>query len=386
MFLTLITFLIILSILVFAHELGHFFVARKFGVRAEEFGFGFPPRLGGIYRDANGKWKFVRGNKQVKDASDTIYSVNWIPLGGFVKLGEDDVADDNPNHFNNKPVWQRASILSAGVTMNVILAAILIIIGMTIGLPQTLEGVSKKASVFERKIQIIHIENDSPAERAGLEVGDELLEVGGQALVDYDMLQSITNKNTGKEISYSIARGEEKKEFKITPVLMEKIGKGGIGIGVAETGIVKYPWYLAIWEGTKTTLFLAWAIIVAFYELFKGMIMGDGVSADVAGPVGIAVMTGRVVDMGFIYILQFTALLSINLAIINFLPIPALDGGRVVFLIIEKIKRSPVKKELEVAIHNISFMFLMFLVLFVTIMDVMKFRDKFERIWEKIIG
>lgn len=386
MFLTLITFLIILSVLVFAHELGHFFVARKFGVKAEEFGIGFSPRLGGVYRDTNGKWKFVRGNKQVKDASDTIYSVNWIPLGGFVKLGEDDVADDNPDHFNNKPVWQRASILSAGVAMNVVTAAILIIIGMTIGLPQTLEGVSKEASVSERKIQIIQIEKDSPAERAGLEIGDELLEVGGQALVDYDMLQSVTDRNTDKEISYSIVRGEEKKEFKIIPVLMEKTGKGGIGIGVAETGIVKYPWYLAIWEGTKTTLFLAWAIIVAFYELFKGMIMGNGVSADVAGPVGIAVMTGRVVDMGFIYILQFTALLSVNLAIINFLPIPALDGGRVVFLIIEKIKKSPVKKELEAAIHYISFMLLMFLVLFVTIMDVMKFRDKFERIWEKIIG
>ena len=125
---------------------------------------------------------------------------------------------------------------------------------------------------------------------------------------------------------------------------------------------------------------------MAFYELIKGLVMGRGVAVDVAGPVGIAALTGQVAHMGFIYILQFTALLSINLAIINFLPIPALDGGRVLFLIIEKIKGSPVKRELETAIHNIGFALLMLLVLVVTFRDVARFGDSFKALWERIVG
>ena len=125
---------------------------------------------------------------------------------------------------------------------------------------------------------------------------------------------------------------------------------------------------------------------MAFYELIKGLIMGRGVAIDVAGPIGIAALTGQVAQMGLIYILQFTALLSINLAIINFFPFPALDGGRVLFLIIEKIKGSPVKRELEAAIHNIGFALLMLLVLVVTFRDVARFGDKFKMLWERIIG
>ena len=150
--------------------------------------------------------------------------------------------------------------------------------------------------------------------------------------------------------------------------------------------MVKYPWHLAIAEGIKTTIVLTWLIMVAFYELIKGLFVGQGVSADLAGPVGIAVITGQVARMGFVYILQFTALLSINLAIINFLPIPALDGGRVLFLIIEKFKGSPVKKEIETAIHNIGFSLLMLLVLIVTFRDVARFGDKFKALWERFIG
>lgn len=167
---------------------------------------------------------------------------------------------------------------------------------------------------------------------------------------------------------------------------MAETGKGGIGVAISEVGMVKYPWYYAIWEGFKTTFMMVWAILVAFYELFKGLILGHGVSADVAGPVGIAVLTGQVARMGVIYIMQFTAMLSINLAIINFLPLPALDGGRVLFLIIEKIKGRPVKRELEAAIHNIGFMLLMVLVLLITFRDVMKFGDKFRMLFDRIFG
>ena len=132
MLLTIITFILVLSLLVFVHELGHFWVARKFGLKPKEFGFGFPPRLWGIYKDQDGKWRQVKGRGEVKEAVDTVYSINWVPIGGFVNIGEDDDSGGDPNHFTNRPIWQRASILSAGVSMNVVLAAILIIIGLMI--------------------------------------------------------------------------------------------------------------------------------------------------------------------------------------------------------------------------------------------------------------
>jgi len=153
----------------------------------------------------------------------------------------------------------------------------------------------------------------------------------------------------------------------------EETGRGGVGIGIVETGIVRYPWYLAIWEGITATLFLTWAIIVAFYELIKGLIIGQGVSVDIGGPVRIAQITGDAARMGLSYIINFAAFLSINLAIINFLPIPALDGGRVLFLMIEKIKGSPIKRETEATIHNIGFVLLMILIVLVTYKDIARF-------------
>src|SRR3989344_3535023 len=139
--LTIIIFILILSLLVFVHEVGHFVVARKFGVKAEEFGLGFPPRGFGFYKNTEGKWKFVFGSKEVRDAADTVYSVNLIPLGGFVKIKGENGDSDDPDSFMNKKIWQRASILAAGVTMNMVLAAALLSVGFMIGLPQALDGV-----------------------------------------------------------------------------------------------------------------------------------------------------------------------------------------------------------------------------------------------------
>ncbi len=376
--------MIVLSVLVIAHEFGHFWTARKFGLKPEEFGIGFPPRAFGIYKNKDGKWVKVMGGKKVEDASDTIYSINWFPLGGFVKLGEDEEGGDDPNHFQNKKIWQRMIMISAGVIMNIILAAILISAGLMFGLPQALDNIDARAQVFDKKIQIVEVLGESPAKEAGLKMGDVVVSINGNELTNYENLQKFNADNINQELKYKIKRGQEEFEKTITPITIEETGKGGIGIGIIETGIVKYPWYLAIWEGIKTTIFLTWAIIVAFYELIKGLIVGQGISADVAGPVGIAVLTGQVARMGFVYVLQFTALLSINLAIINFLPFPALDGGRVLFLIIEKIKGSPVKREVEAVIHNIGFALLMILVLIVTFKDVAKFGDSFRMLWEKI--
>jgi len=148
--------------------------------------------------------------------------------------------------------------------------------------------------------------------------------------------------------------------------------------------LVRYPWYLAIWKGSETAIVLLWMIVTAFYELIKSLFSGHGVSADVAGPVGIATMTGQYARMGFVYLLQFVGLLSLNLAVINFLPLPALDGGRIIFLLIEKIKGSPVKREVEGAIHNIGFIALILLILVITVKDVSRLTGPLVALWQRI--
>jgi regulator of sigma E protease len=216
--------------------------------------------------------------------------------------------------------------------------------------------------------------------------GDTIISINNQPFDSYVQIQNYVDENKGKALTYQIKRGVEDLSLIIVPELMNDTGKGGIGIALAETGLVKYPWYSAIWIGIKQTVFLTWFTLVAFYELIKGLILGQGVSVDVSGPLGIAKLTGQVARLGFSHVLQFAAMLSINLAIINFLPIPALDGGRVLFLIIEKIKGRPVKKELEGVIHNIGFILLMLLVLVVTFRDVLKFGGKFAGLWGKFMG
>lgn len=370
-FITILIFLAVLSVLVFAHEFGHFWVARKLGVKAEEFGFGFPPRIAGFYKTEQGKWKIVKGNKEVNDAGDTIYSVNLIPLGGFVKIkGEDGTEQEDPDSFANKKIWKRASILSAGVIMNVVLAMVLFGFGFMIGLPQAVEGVGDRAQVSNEHIQVAQVLPDSPAEEADLKTGDVILGVNGEQFDRAGELEKFTRGKKGEELSYKIKRGDEVMTKEVTPAQLEKVDGVGIGVSIVTTGLVKYPWYIAIWEGVKTALWMVWAIIIALAGLIKSLIVGESVGAEVGGPVRIASLTGQFAEMGFVYLLQFTSLLSINLAIINFLPIPALDGGRVLFLLVEKIKGSPVKKEVEAAIHNAGFILLMLLILLITFNDI----------------
>ena len=383
MFLTIFTFIAVLSVIVFAHELGHFWTAKKFGLIPEEFGFGLPPRVMGWYKNKEGKWCTVKGSKTPTDAADTIYSLNWLPMGGFVKLGEDDgVVDSSKNHFHNKPIWQRAVILLAGVTMNIILAAGLISFGFMVGMPQALGDLPASAKVSEQKVQVVEVLPDSPAAGAGLKIGDIVLRAGDVMVVGQGDLEAFNAANIGNEITYIIKRGNKEMTFNIAPVLIEETNAGGIGVGILETGLVRLPIHRAIWEGISYTFSLTWLIIVAFGQLFAKLFTSGSVSADVAGPVGIAVLTGQVARMGFVYIIQFAAMLSINLAIINALPFPALDGGRVLFLLIEKIKGSPVKKEVEGTIHYIGFALLMLLVLVVTFKDI----DHYTGFFKSIVG
>lgn len=374
MLLTIIIFLLVLGLLVLVHEAGHFFASRRFGVKAEEFGFGFPPRMFGFYKKVNGKWKLVWGDKTVdpSDVPGTVYSLNWIPLGGFVKIKGENGETKEKDSFASKPAWQRAIMLSAGVIMNIILAWLIITIGLMLGLPQVLDNLPKDAKITGHQIQVVDVIAESPASKADFKIGDFIEDINDQKFTTYKEVQDFVDKNNGQVLTYTIKRGQTMIDKQVTPTTMKETNRGGIGIGIAEIGLVRYPFFTAIAKGFTTTFGLLWMIVVGLFSLLARMFTGHNVSAEVSGPVGIATLTGQMVDMGWVYLMQFVALLSLNLAVINILPIPALDGGRLVFLLIEKVRGKPVKQTTEAMIHNIFFILLLALIIFVTYKDVLK--------------
>ncbi|KKQ40802.1 MAG: Membrane-associated zinc metalloprotease [Candidatus Magasanikbacteria bacterium GW2011_GWA2_37_8] len=378
---TLITFIIVLALLVFSHEFGHFIVARKNGIKVEEFGFGFPPRLFGVqYKPEQKKFIWIFGNRDLTEeekADDTVYSFNLVPLGGFVKIkGEDGEAPLAPDSFGSKPAWRRASVLAAGVAMNIILAAVLLSVGFIIGMPQVVDD-GAVVAVRDRHLTIIQVLPDTPAKVAGLESGDKIIQIGELNNPEVTAMQDYINSNKDQTLSITVKRGEEEIKKEIKPVIYPDTGKAGIGVAIATVGLVKYPWYQAIYEGIKATGWYLKEIIVAFYGLISALVVGKGVSSAVSGPVGIATMTGEVARLGWSYLLQFTAMLSLNLAVLNILPIPALDGGRLLFLVIGKIRRRPISTKVEQVIHSVGFMLLMLLVVIITVKDLRVFEGAF---------
>lgn len=384
MFFTIIIFLVVLSVLVFVHELGHFMTARRFGVRADEFGFGFPPRAFGFYRNRAGKWVKVVGREtyenlelstneaKIPAPGSTIYSVNWLPIGGFVKIkGENGEEEKDQDSFGSKPIWQRTLILSAGVLMNVVLAWFLFSVGYMIGMPQSTADLSSKAKINDASVAILEVAPGSAAASAGLMAGDYILAVNGEAVALEQDVQDLVGESANEEISLRIIREGQEQEIAVTPGESEA-GRGVIGVSIMAAGTVSYPFFSAIWEGAKTTGWLLKEIILAFVDLIKSLFGGPSVAGDFAGPIGIASITGQAARLGFAHLLQFTALLSLNLAVINILPFPALDGGRILFLIIEKAKGRPVRRDIEAILHNIGFILLIALIIFVTYKDIIK--------------
>jgi len=355
--LTAIVFIIILAVLVFVHELGHFLVAKKFGIKVEEFGFGFPPRIWGIKRGG------------------TIYSINWIPFGGFVKIfGEDGGDRADKQSFVSKKIWQRASVLLAGATMNVILAVFLLSLGFMTGLPWAVED---SENIVGAKVQITQVALSSPSESAGIKTGDIVLEASSQVeklnnlekVIDF---QNFIDRSKGKEVLVNLKRGQSVLTFKLVPRENPPVGEGAMGVGQARVSQISFPWYRAIWEGLMTTFSLIWLTLSSLGLLLWQLFSHGQVAGEVTGPVGIYSITGQAAQMGFVYILQLAALLSINLAVINAFPFPALDGGRVLFLLIEKIKGSPISERVERTIHSAGFVFLILLMVVVAFKDIVK--------------
>lgn len=372
MFTTILIFIIILGLLVFVHELGHFLVAKRSGMKVEEFGFGFPPRVAGIQK-VKGKFSFVLGHGQPKDPNATVYSINWIPLGGFVKIvGENNEAVDDPQSFVNKPFWPRLLTLIAGVLMNVLLAWVLISAGFMRGLPVAVdEGtvLHHGGTLRNSQIAVVEVNPDGPAAKANIRPNDIIVSIDDVSITSVEQVQSYIKSKQGTQISFHIMRGSEKLSLPVTPLLNPPQGSGPTGISLSAVGLLRYPWYWALWEGAKGVLTQIWGILSGLYTVFA---TGAGLKS-LGGPAKIAQLTGQVAELGFVYLIQFTAFLSLNLAILNVIPFPALDGGRVLFLLIEKIRGKRNNQHIEQIANTAGFLLLLLLMVFVTANDIRGF-------------
>jgi len=383
--LTLVIFIAVLAVLVLSHEIGHFISARKSGMKVYEFGFGFPPRVFGWYKDPlTKKIRFVGSKHEVKECPATLYSLNWLPLGGFVSIKGEDGQDTSPDSFQMKGFWPKAITIVSGVVMNIVLAGILFGFGYFFGLPQITEELPSSARVENQRVEILQVIAGKPAESAGLQEGDAIVKVGAIEKPHLKEMQDYINNHHEENISISIKRGEQIITKDIKPIVYPDTGRAGIGVAIAELGTVSYPWYLAFYYGFKNAFWMFGNIAMAFYDFIKGLFVGTSSAGEVAGPVGIAIMTGKIAKLGFIYLLQFTALLSLNLAFINILPIPALDGGRLLFLILNKINKRLAPAKFEQIAHSIGFTLLMILILAITIKDLTVFRGFFTNLVNKI--
>lgn len=364
-------FFIILSILILSHELGHFLAAKFTNTKVEEFGFGFPPKI----------FRFKKG--------ETTYSLNLFPVGGFVKiLGEDgtekkeleDAAflDDKNRSFSFKPTYVKILILSAGVLFNLLLAWILLSFSFASG---SLEQISDNdVSYSSPQVIITEILENSPAEKIGLKPGDIITRLALPARHGLDVsrtidAQNFIKENRGKEIEITVKK--ENGAVLSLKVDLQNIEpeKGALGVAMARVAVFKPPFYLAVIYGLKDTLSLTAAIAVAMFYFFAGLFTGHGIE-QVAGPIGIFNIVSGASRLGISYLARLAAVLSINLAIINFFPFPALDGGRVFMVLIEKIKGTPIKQKYANALNTVGFIILIILMIFITYNDVFKIIKK----------
>ncbi len=360
---SIIIFLIILLVLVISHEFGHFIVAKKAGIRVDEFAFGFKPRLFSIKK------------------GETRYSFNLLPIGGYVSIyGENPDEEsingpDKDRSFVNKPKYIQALVMIAGVVMNFLVAWLLISVGFMTGLPSSVDNAPAGSNIENVMVTVTSVIPGSPAEKAGIKVRDRIQ--GLSSGVDtseapsFESVQYFIRQHPQDEINFSVLRGDEIKEVKMTPIQNES-NSAIVGISMDRIGTLKLPVHEAIWSGLKLSLNLTKATFMGFYHLIHDAIVGKGDFNSISGPVGIVGIVGDAASFGFVYLLSFTALISINLAVINLIPFPALDGGRLLFLLIEKIKGSRIKPQVANMINLVGFGLLMLLMLVVTYHDIVK--------------
>ena len=363
MFLTiLIAFFSIIALFII-HEFGHFIVAKRFGIEVEEFGVGLPPRLFG------------------KKIGGTLYSLNLLPFGAFVKIpsvegGEGDLLRES-SEFKNIPIWQKALIILAGVVSFWLVGVILLSVVFSLGTFQVISD-EEPGPLVDPKVQIVAVAPGSPAETADIKVGDTIalleLKMKNEKLkiTKVKEVQDFTEINKGEEVVLTIERGKEIFEVSLVPRISPPESEGAMGVALVRTAEKSYPIFQAFIKGVETTINLTQAIVVGLADVLVSLIKGKGLPPGVQfmGPIGIGSLVAQAVKVGLSYFLQFIAIISIYLAIFNLLPIPALDGGRLLFLGIEKIKGSPVNQKIEQNITAGFFIFFIALMIWVTIKDI----------------
>lgn len=360
MLLSVIIFIFTLLALVLIHEFGHFLLAKKFGIKVEEFGVGIPPRAWG------------------KKVGETLISVNWLPFGGFVRLlGEDEVDKKillDKRSFASQKVGKRIAVVIAGILMNLFLSWILfyIVIGF-----QNWRVIYPTQSPV---VSVVDIQKGMPAEGAGIKPGDIVSEVNGQKTSDIEAVKSVIKSSEGKSVNFKITDldGGSTKNISVTP---KKSSTGQVLIGVVFSPFAYRHYDTPIQKIFSGITYSGDLILLTFKGL--GGLVGDiftgqfaHASKQVSGPVGLAVVSNDILSSGWdstIPYLWFTGLISLTLAIMNFLPIPALDGGRLLFLYIEALTRKKLSAELEAKIHAVGFAVLLVLMILVTFADIRKF-------------
>jgi regulator of sigma E protease len=363
---TVVIFIIVIAVLIFIHELGHFLVARAFGIRVDEFALGFGPVL---YK---------------KQSGECLYSIRAIPFGGYVKIFGETPDEDSTNgkdasrSFVNKSRPIQAAVLVAGIAFNLIFAWILISSAFMIGTGVSPSDYTQYASDIKNiRVTIVDVAKNSPAEKAGIHVGDTISTFNGKDVsnpdIDIEQIQTGIKESGGKAVLIGT-----------TSVIPEKgtnpddPNSYAIGIAMDKGGTLRLaPWF-AVWEGAKFTWYLIEKTVSGLYLLVVGLFHADkALLSQVSGPIGIAGMVGDAAHIGFTYLLMFTAMISINLAIINLVPFPALDGGRIFFVGIESIIRKRIKSEIANTVNAVGFILLMILMVVVMYHDIItKFFSK----------
>jgi len=343
MLVTILIFLGILAVLILAHELGHFATAKAFGIKVEEFGLGFPPRLFGIQR------------------GETLYSFNAVPLGGFTKMaGEED--PDVPRSLASKSVGTKVIVLSAGSIMNFLLPLLLFAIAFMV-----------PHNVLSGDVAVADIAPDSPAAAAGIEIGDIILSLNDEPVRSISDLHIYTHLNLGKEVNLALRHSDETvEEVRLIPRWKPPPEEGAMGVTVSmpDPTITRqsYPFWEAIPMGVSEC--------IDTFVLFKNEILKWFIGAtpvQLTGPVGIAQLTGEVARAGLSPLLLFAGFISINLGIINILPLPALDGGRIVFVLLGWVRRGKrISAKTEGLVHAIGFALLIAAMIAITYQDIIR--------------
>lgn len=357
-----ILFIVILGVLVFVHELGHFLVAKKFGIRVDEFALGFPPRLFSVKK------------------GETEYSLNLIPFGGYVKIfGEDftAIASDDPDKarsFSSKNRGVQSVVLVAGIAANVVFAWMLLSSVFIMGAPVASEQYPD-VPLYDERVLVVEVFENSPAHKAGVLSGDTIRSIRGEAegidAPSLEELRQFISAREGREVIVGIERKDGLAEYRIIPTSGIVEDGAGIGISMNEVGTLKLPLFKALLEGARRTIDLSLLTARGLGEFLYRIVVFDADFSSVAGPVGIAVLVSEAEALGWFYIVSFTAIISLNLAIINLIPFPALDGGRLFFVLIEAVIRKPLPQKLVYVLNAGGFILLLALLLFVTYKDIL---------------